>query len=251
MFQTTNLSDCFMNFAAVSRAWRRVVRTQEEVMKALMIAATFTLLTAAPLKAQTERGYITGVGGFAVSPDTTSGDVLGEAGVRIAPHLLVFGNVGQFHNLQPSDVQPAVDSTTALLSANQGLNVVGTARVPAWYSGGGLRYEIPTLSHLSPYALGEIGFARLTPTAQFTYSSGTLPDGSTPALGADVTAQLVSAGDFTVPSATTAFMFTLGGGVAIPVARHWAIDAGYRFARIAADTPLNAQGVTFGFGYRF
>jgi opacity protein-like surface antigen len=61
----------------------------------------------------------------------------------------------------------------------------------------------------------------------------------------------VSAGDFTVVSATTAFMFTLGGGVAIPVASHWAIDAGYRFSRIAADTPLNAQGLTFGFGYRF
>jgi opacity protein-like surface antigen len=72
-----------------------------------------------------------------------------------------------------------------------------------------------------------------------------------PALGTDVTTQLVSAGAFTMPPATNAFMFTLGGGVAIPVARHWAIDAGYRFARIAADTPLNAQGLTFGFGYRF
>jgi len=43
--------------------------------------------------------------------------------------------------------------------------------------------------------------------------------------------------------------------VALPLhenhGQHWAIDAGYRFARIAADTPLNAQGVTFGFGYRF
>jgi opacity protein-like surface antigen len=240
-----------MNFAAYRErdAWSS--RTQEEVMRALMIAATITLLTAAPLVAQTERGYVAGVGGFAVSPDTTSGDVLGEAGLRVAPHLLVFGNVGQFHNLRPSDVQPAVDSTTALLSADQGLNVMGAARVPAWYSGGGLRYEMPTQSRVSPYVLGGIGFARLTPTAQFTYSSGTLPDGSTPALGADVTTQLVAAGDFTLPSATTAFMYTVGGGVAIPVAGHWAIDAGYRFSRIAADTPLNTQGVTFGFGYRF
>lgn len=151
-------------------------------MRALMIAAILTLLTAAPLVAQTERGYLTGVGGFAVTPDTTSGDVLGEVGLRIAPHVLVFGDLGQFHNLQPSDVQPAVAGTTALLSAAQGLNVIGTARVPAWYSGGGLRYEVPTQSRVSPYVLGGIGLARLTPTAQFTYSSGTLPDGSTPAL---------------------------------------------------------------------
>src|SRR5439155_7978591 len=114
-----------------------------------------------------------------------------------------------------------------------------------------LRYEVPTNSRVSPYVLGGLGFARLMPTAQFTYSSGTLPDGSTPSIGADVTAQLVSAGDFTAPAASTAFMFTLGGGVEVPVARHWAIDGGYRFSRIAADTPVNAQGATFGFAYRF
>ena len=220
-------------------------------MKVISIAAALVALTAAPSMAQTERGYISGAGGFAVSPDTTSGDVLGEAGVRVAPHLLVFGDVGQFHNLQPSDVQPAVDSTTATLSGSTGLNVIGTARVPAWYSVGGLRFEVPTHSRVSPYALGGIGFARLTPTAQFTYSSGTLPDGSTPSVGDDVTTQLVTAGDFTTPAATNAFMFTLGGGVEVPVARHWAIDAGYRFSRVATDTPVNAQGATFGFGYRF
>jgi opacity protein-like surface antigen len=220
-------------------------------MKVVMIAAIATLLTAAPLLAQTERGYVTGAGGFAVTTDTTSGNAMGEVGVRIAPHLLVFGDLGQFRNLQPSDAQPAVDSTTASLAATQGLSVVGTGRVPAWYSVGGLRYEIPTRSRVSPYLSGGLGFARLTPTAQFIYSSGPLPDGSTPAPGADITTQLVTAGDFVAPPASTAAMFTLGGGVEIPVARHWAVDAGYRFSRVAADTPLTAQGATFGFGYRF
>jgi len=144
-----------------------------------------------------------------------------------------------------------VDSTTALLAAGQGLNVIGTGRVPAWYSIGGLRYEAPVQGRVSPYVLGGIGFARLSPTAQFSYSSGTLPDGSTPALGDDVTTQLTAAGDFAAPPATNAFMFTLGGGVEIPVARHWAVDAGYRFSRIDADTPLNAQGASFGVGYHF
>ena len=57
------------------------------------------------------------MGGFAASPDTTSADVMAEGGVRIAPHLFAFGDVGRFRNLQPSDAQPAVDSTTAELSA--------------------------------------------------------------------------------------------------------------------------------------
>jgi Outer membrane protein beta-barrel domain len=220
------------------------------VMRVVLSVATVTLLTAAPLLAQTERGYVTGMGGFAVSPDITSGDVMGEAGVRIAPHLMLFGDLGQFHNLQPSDVQPVVDGTSALTTA-QGLSVIGSARVPAWYYVGGLRFEVPTHSRISPYVLGGIGSARLTPKADFTFESGTLPDGSTPQVGDDVTSALVSAGDFSAPPATNAFMFTVGGGVDVPVARHWAVDVGYRSSRVSADTPLTAQGVTFGFGYRF
>jgi len=144
-----------------------------------------------------------------------------------------------------------VDSTAGILSASQGLDVTGVGRVPARYAIGGLRYEVPARGRISPYVLGGLGVARLMPTAEFTYSSGVLPDGTTPSLGTDVTTQLVAAGDFTAPPATTAFMFTLGGGVDFPVARHWAVDAGYRFSRVAADTPLNAQGLQFGFGYRF
>jgi opacity protein-like surface antigen len=205
---------------------------------------------AAPSFAQADRGYVTGIGGFAVTPDTTSGDVLGEVGVRVAPRLFVFGNVGQFHNLQPSDAQPAIDTTTAM-SAAQGLNVIGTGRVPAWYSTGGVRYEVPTRMRVAPYVIGAMGVARLTPKLQFTYSSGQLPDGSVPVVGSDVTAQLVSAGDLTTLGDTNALMFTLGGGVQVPVAPRWMVDVGYRFSRVAADTPLNAQGATFGVGYRF
>ena len=194
--------------------------------------ATVTLLTAAPLWAQTGRGYVTGLGGFATGPETTSGHLALEGGVRFAPRLSVFGNLGQFHDLQPSDEQPAVESTTALTTA-QGLDLLGISRVPAWYSTGGLRYEVPTHSRISPYVLGGIGAARLTPKARFIFEGGTLADGSTPRLGEDVTRVLVSDGEFTVPTAANAFMFTVGGGVDLPVARHWAVDTGYRVSRVS------------------
>jgi len=219
-------------------------------MKIIFLLAAFVGAAVTPLLAQTDRGYVAASGGFAVTTDTTSGNALGEVGVRVAPHLLVFGDFGQFHNLQPSTIQPSVDLATATLAADQGLTVVGTGRVPASYAIGGLRFEMPTNSRVTPYVLGGIGFARLTPTAQFTYSSGTLA-GVTPAAGDDVTDQIISMGDFTQPAATIAFAFSLGGGVAIPVAKHWTADVGYRFSRVAADTPLNAQGMTFGVGYRF
>src|SRR5712692_8682111 len=102
-------------------------------MRVVVSVATAIVLMATPSFAQTERGYVEGAGGFASSPDTTSGDVLGEIGVRIAPHLLVFGDIGRFQNLQPSAIQPSVDLTTATLSASQGVTVVGTGRVPVSY----------------------------------------------------------------------------------------------------------------------
>jgi opacity protein-like surface antigen len=107
-----------------------------------------------------------------------------------------------------------------------------------------------------PYVLGGLGVARLNPTAQFTYAGGIMPDGSTPAVGTDVTAALISGNSFAAPPASSAFMYTLGGGVQVPVVPHWVVDVGYRYSRIAADStlsasPLNTNGMTFGFGYRF
>jgi opacity protein-like surface antigen len=229
-------------------------------MRTLMMAVTVTVLTATPLFAQERggqdaNGYVSGLGGFATSVGNSTGDMLVEGGVRIAPHLMVFGDLGRFGNLQ-ADLQPTLDSTTAALSANQGLTVTGGGSLPAWYGAGGLRAEVPTNSRVLPYVLGGIGVARLNPTAQFSFSGGTMPDGSTPDVGTDVTTAIVAAGAFTAPPASNAFMLTLGGGVQVPVKPHWVFDAGYRYTRIAADStlsasPLNANGMTFGLGYRF
>jgi opacity protein-like surface antigen len=220
----------------------------EEDMRALVLAAAIVVIPGASY-AQSPRAFVSGAGGFATTPDGTSGALVGEAAVRIASNLYAIGDIGRLRNVQPSDLQPAVDTTTLVLS-NTGLSVTGTARVPAWYSTGGLRFQIPTRGRLTPYAFGGLGVARLTPSATFTYASGTI-GASTPAVGDDVTSQIVSLGDFTQPAATTALMVSGGGGVQAPVARHLMVDAGYRLARIAANTPFTAQGLTFGLGYRF
>jgi opacity protein-like surface antigen len=222
----------------------------KEIMRAILIVAALTLFTVPPLFAQTERAYVTGAGGFAVAPDATSRDVVGEVGVRLAPRLLVFGNLGRFHNLQASDADPTVTSTAAI-AAGTGLDVNGTSTTPAWYSTGGVRFEIAPKSAFTPYVLGGVGVARMTPNAHFTYASGLLPDGTAPGAGADITSALETAGDYTPPSPTSSLMYTLGGGVDVPVKRHWDVDAGDRYSRIAADSPFNVQGMTFGVGYRF
>jgi opacity protein-like surface antigen len=205
---------------------------------------------AQPAFAQGDRAYVNVSGGMAIAPDATSGNILGEVGVRVAPNLFVFGNVGQIHNLQPSLVQPAIDAASATLSES-GVTVTGTGRVPAWQTLGGVRYLFPMHTGLTPYVVGGAGVAHLAPTAEFTYTSGALPDGSTASPGEDVTSEIMLLGAYTQPAATNAFMFTLGGGVQVPVAPHVNVDVGYRLSRIDADTPVNAHSIIAGIGYRF
>jgi len=221
-------------------------------MKSLLTIVCLVVSTAGSAFAQPSQVYANVSAGVAAAPDGSTSDVVGEVGVRIARNLSVFGNIGQFHNLQPSMVQPTLDGLDSSLAAG-GLSVTGTARVPAWYSMGGLRWTLPVSStRFSPYVFGSAGFAHLTPSATFTYTSGTLIGATAaPQAGDDVTSQIESLGDFTAPPATTSFMFGLGGGIDVPIAAHLVANAGYRFSHIDADTPVSPQSVTFGLGYRF
>jgi opacity protein-like surface antigen len=235
-------------------------------MRKLMMMATLMMAVAAPAFAQDKQdpkerpadnaaGYVSGVGGFATSVGNTTGDVGLEVGVRIAPHVMAFGNIGRFTDLQ-GELQPTLNSATASLLANQDLGVTGGGTLPASFYQGGIRVEIPTGTKFLPYGLGAVGVAHLNPTPQFLFASGVMPDGSTPNVGTDVTSALTSAGALTTPGPSNAFMFTLGGGVQYPVIPHWVVDVGYRYSRISADqtlsaSPINTNGMTFGFGYRF
>jgi len=228
-------------------------------MRGLSIVVAILALSAAPSMAQEKsqgdaNGYVGGFGGAAWVAGNSTGSVLFEGGVRVAPHVMAFGDIGRFNNLQ-SDLQPTLDATTAALS-NEGIGVSVTGALPAWYGVGGLRAEVPANAHALPYVLGGLGAARLNPTAQLAYATGTLPDGSTPSVGTDITATLMTSGTYTAPTASTALMLMLGGGVQVPLVPHWAIDVGYRFSRIAADStlstsPLNTNVMSFGVGYRF
>jgi opacity protein-like surface antigen len=107
-----------------------------------------------------------------------------------------------------------------------------------------------------PYVMGAMGMARLNPLAQFAFSSGSMPDGSVPAVGQDVTNALSESGLYVAPNPSNASMYTLGGGAQFLTTPHWVIDAGYRYSRIGADTslsasPISTNGMTFGVSYRF
>ncbi|PYR74054.1 MAG: hypothetical protein DMF86_19185 [Acidobacteria bacterium] len=214
------------------------------------ITVSLVLAAAAAAGAQEKKGFVQGSGGFATNSEATSGDVALQGGVRVAPHLVVFGDIGRLTNVQPSDAQPAVDTAVSALAANN-LTITGDAHVPAWYTAGGVRLEIPTRTLVTPYVFGAVGYARVNPSARFQYSGGTTLSGATATAGEDATTDVINAGYFTVPASSSGVISRFGGGVQIPIGRMLVGDIGYAFSRIATDTPVTANSVTFGVGVRF
>jgi hypothetical protein len=106
-------------------------------MRVLVVVSTIAVLGAAsPLLAQERpvsdpKAFVSASGGFISALGDKTSDFRFETGVRIAPHLMIFGNVGKFGDLH-TDLQPQIDAATASLSTDQGLDVSGTATVPAW-----------------------------------------------------------------------------------------------------------------------
>jgi hypothetical protein len=214
------------------------------------LTAILVFAAAATAGAQEAKGFIQGAVGFATTSEATSGDVAAQGGVRIARHLVVFGDVGRLANVQPSDAQPAIDGAIAAVAANQ-VTVTGNARVPAWYTAGGLRLEIPTRTSITPYVFGALGYARVNPSAEFQYTGGTTITGNPATAGGDATSDVIAAGDFAAPPSSGGAITRLGAGVQIPIGRVVAGDVGYTFSRIAIDTPVTANSITFGVAVRF
>jgi opacity protein-like surface antigen len=230
----------------------------KKLVQGLSLAVVLTGVSVAPAFAQEgtvsgTRGYVSLFGGTVWAGDSTA-NLIFEGGGRVAPHLLAFGSIGRFNDLQ-TDLTPSLNAETAALSG-QGIDVNGVGTLPAWYTMAGLRAELPAKGRALPYVMGGLGTARLKPNETFMFANGVLPDGSVPVAGTDVTATLETSGVLPTPARTNAFMYTLGGGVQVPVTHHWAGDLGYRYSRIAADTALSTgalgtNAITFGFGYRF
>jgi opacity protein-like surface antigen len=148
-------------------------------------------------------------------------------------------------------------NTTTSVYANHAVSLTGGGSLAVWYGVGGLGVMGPTLGRWTPYASGAIGVARLNPSVQFTYNSGTIPGRTTaPSAGSDVTAALESAGYFKAPASSNARMVRVNGGIQLAIGSRMIADGQYRYSQLAADTVLASKAVStnaiaFGLGVRF
>jgi hypothetical protein len=217
---------------------------------ALILTLVGTLWTTAAY-AQETHGYVEGNGGISSLTGVKSGGAIGEVGIKIAPNVMLFGNVGNIRDTGSSSLQASIDQAVSDLAANNDLTVTGTSRVPAWYSMGGARIQFPGHRAVTPYVFGSVGFAKLSPTIHFNYESGTTPTGNVATAGDDITNDIVANGLFSKPTSTRGLMLRTGGGVQVPLGRYLLGNVSYSVSRISSDTPIHGQDVTFGLGFKF
>jgi len=219
-------------------------------MRTALILTIAILVWGSAAYAQEPRAYVEGTAGFSSLTGGTTGNATGEIGIRVAPRVMLFGNVGRMHDAESSALQSSFNDAITALAAND-LTATGTVRTPLWYSLGGARINLANRSAIMPYVFGAVGFAHLAPSVRFLYDGGTTLTGDTATLGDDITGQVETNGFFTAPATTTGLMLRTGGGVQVPLGKHLLGNVGYSVSRISADNPLHAQDVTFGVGVKF
>jgi hypothetical protein len=211
----------------------------------LWIAVAAVLLWAAPAAAQAPpdptRWYIGGMaGGQAVQ--TLGGQVGGELGVRLNDRVEIFGEAAWLQNVVTRRRIQTAQTVASFLQQTQGGTASATINAPAGYGGAGVRVMLTDGGSLRPYAVGEVGMARVTLRPAFmlggTNVTTQLPQyGVT--LGSDLTGQFTKAA------------FGAGAGVLVPRGT-WYIDASLRLTSIRTDgQPTNVIRVGVGIGRRF
>lgn len=244
-FPASNLSAALELDAACQR--RR--RHGQVDMRRTASGAILGLLITTAAYGQDRGVYIKADAGFVASPEATSRDIHAEIGTRVTDVVQIFGQFGRLANVQPSSAQPGVDSAIAALQGN-GYSVIGSARGPAWFSVGGIR-AVARSGAVRPYAMASLGFAHLSPTAQFTYQAGPTLSGAAFTAGQDATADVFSNKYFNKPLGITALMCRVGGGIQIPINKLISADVAYSVSRISSTTPITAKGLDFGIAFRF
>ena len=174
------------------------------------------------------RAFVGGLGGVTFGTETSS-VFAGQAGVRIARQLVVFGEVGRMQNVLPGEIQDQIDEILRSFEADTGVDALLEAKVPAFYGMGGIRWS--TDAPVAPFVEGAVGFAHLTLDLHAEIQ------------GVDVTDQAEEIFEDEDLDATK-LLLAVGGGINARLAGQVRLDVGYRYKRIFTDDPaVNASEV--------
>lgn len=197
---------------------------------AAIAAAAFMTMSATPALAQS--GFVGGLGGLTFGT-VSSGAVAGQAGVRVAPALLVIGEVGYMRNVLPKELQDDIEDLATLLALGYGAPVDLEISAPTTYVFGGLRWS-PPAGIVVPFVEGGVGVGHVSVRVD-----------KAEVLGIDFRGLIEDELDDEDTNATK-MLVALGGGVTVRAARLVALDFGYRYTRIATDDPSVNTSMIYG-----
>lgn len=186
-------------------------------------------VAAAAAQTTGERGFGRVVGGVNFGTETGA-LVAAGGGVRVAPHLVLIGEVGRFSNVLPKELQRDLDEVAVLLAPQFGQQLVIDGGARAVYAVAGIRVTGRESARVSMFAEGAAGRARGTSVIHASVGGLDVTNGVERALG--------------FPRSETHNMYTAGAGLTIGAGRHTAFELGYRFVRIqlGSDDPrINAS----------
>lgn len=197
------------------------------------VATAQTTAQAAP------KGYVEGVAQSAFG-NVTSQSFGMEAGVRVAPDLSVFVDIGQVRDTSPAALGQRAQLIAGFLSQTQS-GAAFSVKQPVTFGLAGLRYG-KFIGKAEPYVLGGAGVGRVK--RDVTFSVG----------GSDVTTNLPQLGvtlGTDLSGSETKAMIGAGAGVAIGWQR-LVVDLQYRYGRVmTSDEGLNINRAGIGLGVRF
>jgi hypothetical protein len=213
----------------------------------VILAGAVALLAAArPAASQPATGagsfYVEGVGQSAFGTVTSQSFGV-EAGMLVAPKLVVFAEFGHVRDASPAEVGVNAQLIAGYLASTQSASVTYSVHQPVNFGVAGVKYLIPYNSTLEPYVLGGFGIARYTRDVSFTVG------------GTDVTSNLAQYGvslGSDLAGSTTKPMLTAGGGVAWTVRAPFVVDFQFRYGRVFAEGKgFNVSRAGIGLGIRF
>jgi len=198
----------------------------------------------APAAAQS-KGYVE-VFAQSAFGNVTSQAYGGEVGYTVRKNLQVFVEFGQVRDVAPAEFGAAAQLIATSLAETQGGDTAFTAKEPATFGVGGVKYLIPmSSSRIEPYVMGGVGIAKVSKNVTFVVNGNDVTNQLTNlvAIGSDLS------GDFTKP------IVMFGGGVAWPFWRQAVVDFQYRFSHITAEgdaaPALNFSRAGIALGIRF
>jgi hypothetical protein len=210
--------------------------SQEGPVKQWMMTMGFAILagavTAVPAQAQ---GFVGGLGGmtFGTATDVAFG---GRAGVRLAPHVYLLGEVGRMRDVMPADLHTAIEDALASIPDEIGpVPIDVDVRLKSTYGLGAIRAV--GAGPVAPFVEVGGGVARLSLDISASIAGFDVGDEVEDLAGSDAL-------DTTEP------LIMAGGGLRLATGGGSSVDLGYRYTRILVDNPkINTSLVYLGINF--